>query len=189
MHWHWFKKLVENKISRKAYMCGNSISKHNLEWTFNGESVSKIYLCDDCWQPNNCHYYVKDLLCGNEVGCELLFSFFAHVCSTARITALMATCLTNVVSMPTPKHLLPTLMSSNLPILGGIQAAELRRNGATLSLGRPAMEPGHLLHSALTRPSSVDARHLKSRHPVLPTAQQLISFCDNNKRAAQWEDH
>ena len=34
----------------------------------------------------------------------------------------------------------------NLPILTGIQPAELRRNGATLFLGRRAMEPGHLLH-------------------------------------------
>jgi len=65
----------------------------------------------------------------------------------------------------------------------------LRRSGATLSQGRRAMEPGHLLHSALTRPSSAAARRLKSRHPFVPTAQQLISFSDNNIRAAQWTDH
>jgi len=35
-------------------------------------------------------------------------------------------------------------------IVAGIQTAELRRSGATLSLGHRAMEPGHLLHSALT---------------------------------------
>ena len=40
--------------------------------------------------------------------------------------------------------------ADNLPILAGIQPAELRRNGATLSLARRAMEPGHLLHSAFT---------------------------------------
>jgi len=51
--------------------------------------------------------------------------------------------------------------ADNLPILTSIQPAKLRRNGATLSLGRRAMEPGHLLHSALTRPSSADARRLK----------------------------
>ena len=39
--------------------------------------------------------------------------------------------------------------ADNLPILAGIQSAELRRRGATLSLGRRAMELGHLLHSAL----------------------------------------
>ena len=36
----------------------------------------------------------------------------------------------------------------NLPILEGIQLAEPRRIGATLSLAQRAMEPGHLLHSA-----------------------------------------
>ena len=41
--------------------------------------------------------------------------------------------------------------ADNLPILSCIQLAELRRSGATLSLGRRAIEPGHLLHSALTR--------------------------------------
>jgi len=52
------------------------------------------------------------------------------------------------------------------------------------------MEPGHLLHSALTRPSGAVARRLKSRHPFVPAAQQLISFSDNNNiRAAQWADH
>ena len=51
------------------------------------------------------------------------------------------------------------------------------------------MEPGHLLHSALTRPTSADARRLKSRHPFVPAVQQLISFSDNNIRAAQWADH
>ena len=80
--------------------------------------------------------------------------------------------------------------ADNLPILAGIQPAELHCRGATLSLGRRAMEPGHLLHSALTRPSGAAARRLKSSHPFVPAAQQLISFCDNNNiRAAQWADH
>jgi len=79
--------------------------------------------------------------------------------------------------------------ADNLPILTGIQPAELRRRGATLSLGRRAMEPGHLLHSALTRPSGAAARRLKSRHPFAPATQQLISFSDNNICAAQWTDH
>jgi len=41
---------------------------------------------------------------------------------------------------------------SNPP--AGIQPAELCRNGATLFLARHAMDPGYLLHSALTRPLS-----------------------------------
>jgi len=58
--------------------------------------------------------------------------------------------------------------ADNLPILAGIQPAELRRNGATLFLARHAMEPGHLLHSTLTCPSSAEARRLKSRQPFVP---------------------
>jgi len=80
--------------------------------------------------------------------------------------------------------------ADNLPILAGIQPAELRRRGATLSLRRRAMEPEHLLHSALTCPSGAAARRLKLRHPFVPATQQLISFSDNNTIcAAQWADH
>jgi len=74
--------------------------------------------------------------------------------------------LKNECLRPTP--------ANNLPVLAGIQLAELRHKGATLSLARRAMEPGHLLHSALTCPSSANARRFKSRHPFVPAAQQLI---------------
>ena len=83
---------------------------------------------------------------------------------------------------PTPTH--------NLPILAGIQPAELCRNGATLPLARRAMESRHLLPSALTHPPSANARRLKSGHPLVPAAQQLISLSDNNNiRATLWVDH
>jgi len=36
--------------------------------------------------------------------------------------------------------------ADNLPIIAGIQPAELRRNGAKLSLAPRSMEPGYLLH-------------------------------------------
>ena len=52
------------------------------------------------------------------------------------------------------------------------------------------MEPGHLLHSALTCPPSANARRLKSAHPLEAAAQQLISSSDNNNiLAAFWADH
>ena len=80
--------------------------------------------------------------------------------------------------------------ANNLPILAGIQPAELRHIGATLFLARRAMEPGDLLHSTLTRPSGATARRLISRHPFVPAAQQLISSSDNsNIRVARWADH
>jgi len=90
--------------------------------------------------------------------------------------------LVTVCLCPTP--------ADNLPILAGIQRAEFSRNGATLSLAGRAMEPGHLLYSALTRPSSAVALRLKTRHPFVPVAQHIINSSDNNNiRAAQWADH
>jgi len=80
--------------------------------------------------------------------------------------------------------------AGNIPILASIQPAELRCNRATLSLERRAMVLGHLLHSALSRPSSANARRLKSRHPFVPAGQHLISSSeDNNIRTAHWADH
>jgi len=46
------------------------------------------------------------------------------------------------------------------------------------------MEPGHLLHSALTCLPSGNSRHLKSRHPFVLAAQQLISTSDDTSRSA-----
>jgi len=79
--------------------------------------------------------------------------------------------------------------TDNLPILAGIQPTELHRIGATLSLARRAMEPGHLLHSTLTYPSSANAQRLKSRHSFVHATQNLINLSDNNIRAAQWADY
>jgi len=80
--------------------------------------------------------------------------------------------------------------ADNLPILADIQPAIHRPNEATLSLARRTMEPGQLLHSALTCPSSENAQHLTLRQPFVPAEQQLISSSDNNSiRKAQWVDH
>ena len=66
------------------------------------------------------------------------------------------------------------------------QPAELCRNGATLSLACCHMEPWHLLHSALTRPSSGNAWHLKSRHPFFTRCSTTHqSFDDNNRSAVE----
>jgi len=66
--------------------------------------------------------------------------------------------------------------TDNLPILASMQPAELRRKRATLSVGRRAMEPGHLLHSALACPEwECTASQIET--PIcarLTTAHQLI---------------
>jgi len=51
--------------------------------------------------------------------------------------------------------------ADNLLILAGTQPTELHRNGATFSVVRRAMEPGHLLDSAHTCSRSAHARRLK----------------------------
>jgi len=79
--------------------------------------------------------------------------------------------------------------ADNLPTLAGIQPAERRCIAATLSLARRAMEPGNLLHSALTRPSSANTRRFKSRHPFVTAAQHHMSLSDNNIQAAHWADY
>jgi len=65
--------------------------------------------------------------------------------------------------------------ADNLPILAGIQPAELRRKGATQCLALRAVELGNLFHSAVAYPPSGNTRHLKSRHPFVPAAQLLGS--------------
>jgi len=60
----------------------------------------------------------------------------------------------------------------------------------TLALARLAMEAGHLRHWGLTCPSGGKSLPLKSRHLLVPAAEQLISSSDdNNRNAALWADH
>jgi len=63
--------------------------------------------------------------------------------------------------------------------------------GLEICLGaKPTKAPRGDGTAALTCPSSGNAWHLKSRHPFVPAAQQLISSYDDNKRsAALWADH
>jgi len=122
----------------------------------------------------------------------------ALVHSTAEYCALVWCCSTHIRLIdPSINNALQIVIgcrlsttADNLTILASGQSAELRRNAAKVSLACRAMEPRHLLHSALTRPSSADAQRLKSRHPFVPAAQQLISSSDNNNiRAAHWADN
>ena len=79
----------------------------------------------------------------------------------------------------------------NLPILAGIQPAELRRNRATLSLGSCAMEPGHLLHSAFTRPSmQMHGASNRDTHLYMPHNNSSVYLTTTTDiRKAQWTDH
>ena len=83
--------------------------------------------------------------------------------------------------------LLPT-PTEYLPVLSGIQPAELRRQGATLSLAnRSSLDPDHILHGRLEGSQDADRKRLKSRHPFVPAARKLLdSLSTMGTRVAQW---
>ena len=57
--------------------------------------------------------------------------------------------------------------TDHLPVLSGIQPAELRRMGATLSLAyRGSLDPDHILHGLLSGSSDTRQVRLKSRRPL-----------------------
>ena len=65
--------------------------------------------------------------------------------------------------------------TENLPVLSGIQPAELRRRGATFSLAnRSSLNAGHILHGQLTEPRAASKERLKSGRPFVPAARKLL---------------
>ena len=85
--------------------------------------------------------------------------------------------------------LLPT-PTDYLTVLAGIPPAELRRRQATLTLARRALEPNHLLHHKIISPELRQSRRLKSRHPFVPAARELLSNLNQlDIRAANWTEH
>ena len=78
-----------------------------------------------------------------------------------------------------------------LPVLSGIQSAELRRLGATLSLAyRGSLHPDHILYDLLS--GSLDTRQvrLKSRRPFVPGARNLLNnLARLGIRASEWTDY
>ena len=80
------------------------------------------------------------------------------------------------------------ISTDNLPVLSGIQPAELRRQGATLSLtNRSSLDPGHILHGQLTEPQAASKERLKSRYPFASTTRKLLyNLSELGIRAAQW---
>ena len=68
-------------------------------------------------------------------------------------------------------HPTPT---DHLPILSGIQPAELRRLGATLSLAyRGSLDPDHIFYGLLSGSSDNRQVRLRSRRPFVPGARNL----------------
>ena len=65
--------------------------------------------------------------------------------------------------------------TDHLPILSGIQAAELRRMGVTLSLShRGSLDPNHILYGLLSGSPDTHQVKLRSRRPFVPAARNLL---------------
>ena len=77
-----------------------------------------------------------------------------------------------------------------LPVLAGIQPAELRRLRVTLSLAyRGSLDPGHILYELLAGFTHGYRERLKSRRPFVPAARKLLQDpTELDIRAAQWTD-
>ena len=81
--------------------------------------------------------------------------------------------------------------TDHLPVLSGIQPAELFRMGVTLSLAyRGSLDPDHILYGLLSGSSDTRQVRLRSRRPFVPGARNLL---DNLARlsihASEWTNH
>ena len=78
--------------------------------------------------------------------------------------------------------------TDHLPILSGIQPAELRQMGATLSLAhRGSLDPDHILYGLLSGSSDTRQVRLRSRPSFVPAAQNLLdNLARLGIRASVW---
>ena len=78
--------------------------------------------------------------------------------------------------------------TDHLPVLSGIQPAELRRMGATLSLAyRGSLDPNDILYGLLSGPSDNRQVRLRSRRPFVPAARNLLdNLARLGIRASEW---
>ena len=81
--------------------------------------------------------------------------------------------------------------TDHLPILSGIQPAELRRLGATLILAhRGSLNPYHILHGLLSGSSDTRQDRLRSRRSFVPTARNFLdNLAGRGIRASEWTNH
>ena len=79
----------------------------------------------------------------------------------------------------------------HLHILSGIQPAELRQMGATLSLAyRRSLDPDHILYGLLSGSSDTRQARIRSRRPFVPGAWNLLdNLVRLGIRASKWTNH
>ena len=81
--------------------------------------------------------------------------------------------------------------TDHLPVVSGIQPAELRRMGATLSLAHcGSLDPDHILYGLLSGSSDTCQVRLRSRRPFVPGARNLLNNLSRlGIRASEWTNH
>ena len=81
--------------------------------------------------------------------------------------------------------------TDHLSVLSGIQPAELRRMGATLSLAhRGSLDPDHILYGLLIGSSDNCQVRLRHRRPFMPAARNLLdNLARLGIRAFEWKNH
>ena len=81
--------------------------------------------------------------------------------------------------------------TDHLPVLSGIQPAELRRLGATLFLAyRGSLDPDQILYGLLSGFSDALQERLRSRRPFVSVARNLLDNLDGlGIRASEWKNH
>ena len=114
--------------------------------------------------------------------CTPVWCHSAHTC-------LIDSVLNNALHMVTG-CLRPT-PTDHLPVLSGIQPAELCQMGATLSSAHHgSLDPNHILYVLLSGSSDTGQVRLRSRHSFVPAARNLL---DNLARlgicASEWTNH
>ena len=104
-------------------------------------------------------------------------------------TRLIDSVLNNALRMVTG-CLRPT-PTDHLPVLSGIQPAELCQMGVTLSLAyRGSLDPDHILHGLLSGSSNTRQVRLRSRRPFVPSARNLLdNLARLGIRASEWTNH
>jgi len=146
-------QIPQNKAGQETHISSTPwVTSQNVDITLcTLEVVCWLWL--GCWSNNAANNHLSP----GPFNSKVLYS--APVWCRSACTCLIDPAINN--ALWTVTGCLHPTQADNLPILAGIQPAELRRIGTTLPLARRAMQPGHLLHSALTCPSSGNTRHLK----------------------------
>ena len=116
-------------------------------------------------------------------------AYYAPVWCCSAHTRLIDSVLNDALRIVTG-YLRPT-PTDQLPVLSGIQPAELRLMGATLSLAyRGSLDPDHILYDLLSGSSDTCQVRLRCRRPFVPAARNLLDkLARLGIRASEWTNY